>query len=41
MDGDYGMHFRLNPGDKFIIRLQDNFTGLIGHTFGLRGIKQS
>ena len=41
MDGDYGMNFRLNPGDKFIVRLQDNFTGLIGHTFGLRGIKQS
>ncbi len=34
---DYGIPFHLAVGDKFIIRVQDNFTGLIGHTFGLRG----
>ena len=41
MEGDYGQNFRLNPGDKFIIRLNDNFSTLVGHTFGLRGIKRS
>ena len=37
---DYGQPFHMSPGDKFIVRLQDNFTGLLGHTFGLRGIQQ-
>ena len=36
---DYGMPFRLLPGDKFIIRVQDDFTPLTGQTFGIRGIK--
>lgn len=35
---DYGKPIMLELGDRFIIRLQDNFTGLINNTFGLRGI---
>lgn len=34
----YGVPIPLAPGDKFIVRLNDNFTGLVNHTFGLRGI---
>lgn len=36
---DYGMPITMNIGDRFIIRLNDDFTGLIDHTFGLRGRK--
>lgn len=36
---DYGMPITMDIGDRFIIRLNDNFTGLINHTFGLRGRK--
>jgi hypothetical protein len=36
---EYGMPIMLNTGDRFIIRLNDNFTGLVSHTFGLRGRK--
>ena len=36
---DYGEPLYLGNGDKFIVRLQDNFTGLVAHTYGLRGIK--
>ena len=36
---DYGKPITLGVGDKFIVRLNDDFTGLISHTFGLRGIK--
>src|SRR5574337_88910 len=36
---DYGKPINMNVGDTFIVRLNDNFTGLVGHTFGLRGIK--
>lgn len=39
MAEDYGMYFVLFPGMKFICRVQDNFTGLVAHTFGLRGRK--
>jgi hypothetical protein len=35
---EFGIYFPLNPGDRFIVRLNDDFTGLIAHTFGLRGI---
>lgn len=34
----YGKPFTINKGQKLIVRLNDNFTGLINHTFGLRGI---
>ena len=37
---EYGQPLHLDIGDKVIIRLQDNFTGLLSHTFGIRGIKQ-
>ncbi|MFA6060723.1 MAG: hypothetical protein WC756_21180 [Taibaiella sp.] len=36
---DYGKPITLGIGDKFIVRLNDDFTGLISHTFGLRGVK--
>jgi hypothetical protein len=36
---DYGKPINMAIGDKFIIRLNDDFTGLVSHTFGLRGIK--
>jgi len=36
---DYGMPICLSTGDKFIVRLNDNFTSLVGQTFGLRGIQ--
>ena len=36
---DYGMPIMLSPGDRFIIRLNDDFTTLVSHTFGLRGRK--
>lgn len=29
----------LYAGWRFIVRLNDNFSGLISHTFGLRGVK--
>lgn len=32
-----GIPFVLEAGDKFIIRLNDDFTGLIGHRFLLQG----
>lgn len=35
---DYGQPFHLISGDRFIVRLNDNFTSLVGHTFGIRGI---
>ncbi|MGE5863339.1 MAG: hypothetical protein ACM31H_06160, partial [Nitrososphaerales archaeon] len=34
----FGKPLNLNAGDKFIVRLQDNFTGLVKHTFALHGI---
>jgi len=40
MNEEYGQPFRLNPGDSFRVRFHDNFTGLVNHTFGLRGILQ-
>ena len=33
----YGRTFPLDSGQKFIARLNDDFTGLTGHTFILRG----
>ncbi len=33
-----GAELMLLAGDKFIVRLDDNFTGLIGHTFVAQGI---
>ena len=36
---EYGTPFTLAIGDKFIVRLHDNFTGLIDHTFGIRGTR--
>lgn len=36
---DYGKPINMNAGDRFIVRLNDDFTGLVSHTFGLRGIK--
>lgn len=36
---EYGMPITLNVGDRFIIRLNDNFSTLVAHTFGLRGRK--
>lgn len=35
----YGMPLILSPGDKFIVTLNDDFTGLLSHTFHIRGIK--
>jgi len=29
----------MDPGDKVIVRLNDNFTGLVSHTFRLHGTK--
>lgn len=37
---DYGLPLRLNPGDKFIVRLNDNFTGLVSQTVTLLGTQQ-
>lgn len=34
----YGTYLRLETGQRFMIRLNDNFSGLIAHTFGVRGI---
>ncbi|MFA6213434.1 MAG: hypothetical protein WC714_28615 [Candidatus Obscuribacterales bacterium] len=36
---DYGKPINMSSGDRFIVRLNDDFTGLVSHTFGLRGIK--
>ena len=36
---DYGKPINMNVGDKFIVRLNDDFSGLVSHTFGLRGLK--
>ena len=36
----YGMPLTLNSGDKFIVRLNDDFSTLVSQTFGLRGIKK-
>lgn len=33
----YGRTFQLDAGQTFIVRLNDDFTGLTGHTFILRG----
>jgi hypothetical protein len=35
---DFGMPLMLNTGDRFIARLHDNFSGLVDHTFALRGV---
>lgn len=37
--GDFGMPLTMNKGDRFILRLNDDLTGLIFHTCGLRGRK--
>jgi len=34
---DYGVPLVLLPGDQFIVRLNDDFTGLVNHTFHIRG----
>lgn len=34
----FGMPLTMLPGWKFIVRLNDNLTGLVNHTFALRGI---
>ena len=34
----YGKPFTVTTGQKIIVRLNDNFSGLTNHTFGLRGI---
>jgi hypothetical protein len=34
----FGIPFTLNAGDRFIVRLNDNFTTLVSHTFGIKGI---
>ena len=36
---DYGKPLNLAIGDKFIVRLNDNLTSLVSHTFAVRGIK--
>ncbi len=36
---DFGIPLTLFTGWKFIVRLNDNFTGLLRHTFHLRGTK--
>jgi hypothetical protein len=36
---DYGKPITLGVGDKFIVRLNDYFSTLVSHTFGLRGVK--
>jgi len=33
----YGSPLVLNPGERFIVKLHDDFTGLVDHTFTLRG----
>lgn len=35
----YGKPLTLDPGQSIIVKLNDNFTGLVNHTFGIRGIK--
>lgn len=35
----YGRPLSIATGDKFIVRLHDNFTGLVNHTVHLRGIR--
>ena len=35
----YGKPLSLDPGQTFLIRLNDNFSTLVHHTFGLRGTK--
>jgi hypothetical protein len=35
----FGRPLTLDPGDKVIVRLNDNFTGLVSHTFRLHGTK--
>jgi hypothetical protein len=36
----FGMAFMIPKNYKFIVRLNDNFTGLTNHTYSLRGILQ-
>lgn len=36
---DYGQPIHMEPGDKFIVRVNDDLTTLVSHTFGIRGIK--
>jgi len=36
---EYGMPIKLGAGDRFIARLNDNFSTLVAHTIGLRGRK--
>jgi hypothetical protein len=35
---DYGTPLILMPGESFGVELHDNFSGLVVHTFGIRGI---
>jgi hypothetical protein len=35
---DFGVPLHMNTGDKFIVRLNDDLTGLVGHVISLRGI---
>ena len=35
----FGRPLTMDPGDKVIVRLNDNFTGLVSHTFRLHGTK--
>lgn len=37
--GEFGTYFVLEKDWKFIVRLNDNFTGLISHSFGIKGIE--
>ena len=38
VSAEFGMPFTLNAGDRLIERLNDNFTSLVSHTFGIKGI---
>ena len=34
---EFGLPLNLRAADKLIVRLNDNFTGLVSHTFGIKG----
>ena len=34
---EFGLPFNLRSGGKFIVRLNDNLTTLVSHTFGIKG----
>ncbi|MGR9051377.1 MAG: hypothetical protein ACU84J_01885 [Gammaproteobacteria bacterium] len=36
---EYGTYLRAEKGQRLMVRLNDNFSGLIAHTFGVRGIQ--